>query len=353
MKSNNDILTFAFPGLIEKEILDIGAGQIPYMRTDEFSELVLESEQLLLNQIGCNAGRVIVYTASGTAAMESAVVNYASKFNKILAINGGTFGKRWKELCDYHDIACDEFKVDFGSDINYEQLENCLVKNKHQILLCQHHETSSGQFYNMDHISDICKRNGISLVVDAISSFLSDPFNMSKWDIDLTILSSQKGLNLPPGLSFLVISKKAIEMGFKNKNFYLDIFDNLNNLERGQTPFSPATSLFLQLNYRLKKIQEIGIEKVLDQVNTNAIYFREQCNLHNWTLSAESHSSCITGFYVNSGRKICDELTKEKIYVMPSGKKDLLRISHIGLQNKEILNSLIKKIIRIQNKLAK
>ncbi len=348
---NPDLLSFAFPGLIEEEILNIGAEQIPYMRTEEFSELVLDSERILKELIGCDDGKVIGYTASGTAAMESAVVNYASKFDKILAINGGTFGKRWKEICNYHNYSCDEFEVDFGKDINYDQLDEFINKNKYDILLCQHHETSSGQLFDLNRIAEICRRNDVNLVVDAISSFLTDPFDMAKWNIDIAILSSQKGLNLPPGLSFLVISEKALKRGFNSNNYYLDIEDNLSNFKRGQTPFSPATTLFRQLHYRLSKLKELGIGQVLQIVDENARYFREACANNNWHLSAETPSGCITGFYIDNGRKICNELIKDKIYVMPSGNERLSRISHIGLQNKEILNILIDKIKATQNKL--
>lgn len=350
-ESNTSTLSFAFPGLMEEEILSIGSEQIPYMRTQEFSEMVMDSERLLKQLIGCSDGKLIVYTASGTAAMESAVINYVSKFDKILAINGGTFGKRWKEICDYHNYSCDEFKIEFGKDIDYDLLDEFIDKNTYEILMCQHHETSSGQLYDLNKIAEICKRNNVRLVVDAISSFLTDPFNMAKWNIDMAILSSQKGLNLPPGLSFLVISEKALKTGFNSNNYYLDIEDNLNNLKRGQTPFSPATTLFRQLHYRLIKLTEQGINLVLQKVEENAKYFREICANNNWTLSAETPSNCITGFYIENGRNICNELNQEEIYVMPSSDEQLLRISHIGLQGKAEIDLLVNKIINLEKKL--
>lgn len=344
MRSDTRILTFAFPGLIEEEILHIGANQIPYMRTGAFSDMVLESEEILQQLIGCKNGKVVAYTASGTAAMESAVVNYASNFKKIMVINGGTFGKRWKEICDYHRLPCDEFKVDFGKDINFTKLEDHLKNGNYGVLLCQHHETSSGQLHDLNNISVLCRKYEISLVVDAISSFLSDPFNMMDSNVDMAVLTSQKGLNLPPGLAFLIISKKAMEHGFRRNNFYLDVAENLKNLKRGQTPYSPATNLFIQLNLRLKKIQKTGISHVLQKVNENAAYFRQACRLNNWPLSAQSASACITGFYINNGKAICKALLKENIFVMPSSKDDLIRISHIGIQNKAILDILIQKL---------
>jgi len=343
-----EILPFTFPGLIEQEILDIGTRQISYMRTKEFSDLVLESQYLLNRFLDNDEGKVIIYTASGTAAMESAVCNYVSQFERKLVINGGTFGKRWKEICDYYQFACDVFHVEFGKDIDYNKLENEIKKNKYEVLLCQHHETSSGQLFNMDIISEICRKHTVSLVVDAISSFLADPFSMKKWNIDVAVLSSQKGLNLPPGLSMLFLSAKALRTGFTGRNFYLDITENLSNLKRGQTPYSPATTLFMQLHSRLRKLEKDGVEITLKKVKDNAVYFRKICKEMTWKLSAEIPSSCITGFYVDGGRKISELLVNEGIYVMPSGDEQLLRISHIGLQGKAEIDLLVNEIINLE-----
>ncbi len=346
-----EILPFTFPGLIEQEILDLGARQIPYMRTKEFSDLVIESQFLLNRFVDNDKGKVVIYTASGTAAMESAVCNYSSRFDKKLVINGGTFGKRWKDICDYHHFDCDVFDVEFGKDIDYEKLEKVIKQNKYEVLLCQHHETSSGQLFNMEIISEICQKYNVSLVVDAISSFLTDPFSMKKWNIDIVVLSSQKGLNLPPGLSMLFLSEKAIQTGLTGRNFYLDIQENLSNLIRGQTPYSPATTLFIQLYLRLKKLEQNGVDATIRKVKENAIYFRKACREMGWKLSAETPSWCITGFYVDEGRIISELLVDKGIYIMPSRDERLLRISHTGLQGKAEINKLVAEIKKLKNRL--
>ena len=343
-----EILTFAFPGLIESDILEIAAHQVPYMRTKDFSEIVLESQYLLNRFIENEEGKVIIYTASGTAAMESAVCNYVSQFGKRLAINGGTFGKRWKDICDYHHLECDQMPANFGEDILYDELEEKIKRKGYEVLMCQHHETSSGQLFNMERISKICKKHNVSLVVDAISSFLTDDFSMKKYDVDVAVVSSQKGLNLPPGLSMVFLSDRAIQKGFRKKNFYLDIVENLSNLKRGQTPYSPATVLFMQLHLRLKKIELEGINAALERVNNNARYFRRICEEMNWKISAVTPSSCITGFYIDRGRKIFEWLVKKGIYVMPSGNERLLRISHIGMQGHKELDRLVTEIKNLE-----
>lgn len=340
--------SFVFPGDIEQQILDIGARPIPYMRTEFFSALVKECEQILLRLMGCEGGRVIFYTASGTAAMDATVACYVATQKKAFVIAGGSFGYRWHTLCEYYHVPCDLFEVPFAQDIDYVALEAKIRESHPDVLLCQHHETSSGQLFNLEEISRICQKYQVKLIVDAISSFLADPYDMDKFQIDLTIISSQKGLNILPGLSFIILSKEMAGAAFAHRNFYLDFDENLKNLVRGQTPYSPATSLFLQLHARLLQIQQTGTHRILEKVRENALYFREKCRDNGWEIPAVTPSNCITGFYVHrNGYALFKELLKQEIYIMPGGIENFMRVSHLGCQTTEdcdLLAHLIKEL---------
>ena len=170
--------SFAYPGNIEADILSIGAEQIPYMRTEWFSGMMLECQSLLLELLDCPGGGVIPYTASGTAAMESCVRSFAATRKKALVVNGGTFGARWAELCGYSGIPCDVFDVEFGKAPCWERLIQAIASGNYGTLLIQHHETSSGYLYDLSRLSDACRDHDVALVVDAISSFLTDPLSM-------------------------------------------------------------------------------------------------------------------------------------------------------------------------------
>ena len=91
--------SYVFPGDIDPAIMEIAARPIPYMRTQEFSDINLESERILLELIHCRGGRTIIYTGSGTGAMSAVVENYVSTRKKAFVLDGGSFGHRWWDLC--------------------------------------------------------------------------------------------------------------------------------------------------------------------------------------------------------------------------------------------------------------
>ena len=342
--------SFVFPGNIEQDILAIAAQQVPYMRTQWFSDLVIESESMLLELIDCPNGRVIPYTASGTAAMESCVTEFVGRCRKALVLNGGTFGARWGELCHYHDISYDEFRVEFGKAPDWDSFEKTVACGGYDVLLMQHHETSSGYLFDLEKISGFCRANGIYLVVDAISSFLADFFSMTEHCVDIALISSQKGLNLPPGLSYVILSEKIVNNNnFGGESYYLDWENNLLNLQRGQTPFSPATHLFMQACERLRRIKVVGVERTIEAVRQKAVAFRDACRACGWSLSADQMSNCLTGVYFPFPvRPLVEYLMKKRIYVMPCGRDNMIRVAHLGASTIADHEDLIEEIVKWQ-----
>jgi aspartate aminotransferase-like enzyme len=341
---------YVFPGNIEDEILRIGTQQIPYMRTAMFSELVKDSERMLLELMNCVNGKVIPLTASGTGAMDAVVTNFVKNKRKALVVAGGSFGHRWKYLCDYYNCSSYLFEVPFARDIDYALLEKSIKNEQPDVLLCQHHETSSGQLFNLVEISRLCKKYNVALVVDAISSFLTDELDMDKWGISICVISSQKGLNIPPGLSFVVLSEEVLKQDFCHCSYYFDFEENLKNLQRGQTPFSPATTLFLQLHQRLEKNLLLGVNQIIRSVKEKALYFRELCKYNGWEMPVETPSNCVTGFFVHQNSDILfTELLKQNIYIMPGGIRGYFRVSHTGLQKNIDLDCLANQIKQIEH----
>lgn len=340
--------SYVFPGNIDESIMAIGAQPFMYMRTEAFSEINKESERLLLKLIHCTGGRTIIYTGSGTGAMSAVVENYCTTKKKAFVIDGGSFGHRWFQLCEYYGVPVVDYTVPFAMDIDYADLEKRVAAEQPDVFLCQHHETSTGQLFNLKEISRICHKYNVSLVVDVISSFLAEELSMDELDIDICITSTQKGLNIPPGLSVLFFSEKLDGYKFNHRGYYWDFEDNFSNLERGQTPFSPATILYLQLHARLKQLQaEGGERKNIEDVKHRALYFRNLCKKYGWDVPAKNPSMAVTGFQTSDTveRKVFKGLiARYDTYIMPGSVPGFYRVSHMGLQTDEDLEQLAERI---------
>ena len=326
------------PVMSSEEVLKIGGEQTPYFRNDEFSEVMFENEKLMKEFVyaGDNS-RVVFITGSGTAAMEATVMNVFSAEDKVLVVNGGGFGQRFVDLCKLHNIPSEDIKLDFGQDLT-EDILNQYSNQGFTGFLVNICETSSGVHYDLDLISDFCNKNDIFLVVDAISSFLADSINMKEQNINVVITGSQKALACPPGVSIIVLDEKALKRVDNNqsKSMYFDLKDALKNGERGQTPFTPAVSILLQINARLKEIKSHGgVEEEIKRISNLAEDFRSRIEYLPLEIKCKNLGNAVTSVYTDSSAtEIVNTLKKEySIWVNPSGGQvadKMFRVGHIG-----------------------
>ena len=143
----------------------IGAEQVPYFRTAEFSELMLENERLVKEFAHTTEdSRVVFMTCSGSGGMECAIMNTLTKSDKALVVNGGSFGERFVELLRLHEIPFTEIKLEHGKALKPEHLAP-YEGGGYTAFLLQKHETSTGVHYDINLVRDFCKRNGCFLVV--------------------------------------------------------------------------------------------------------------------------------------------------------------------------------------------
>ena len=243
----------------------IGAEQVPYFRTAEFSEVMLENEQLVKKFAhASDDSRAVFLTCSGSGGMEAAIMNTLTKYDKALVINGGSFGERFVELLKLHEIPFTEIKVEHGKALKPEHLAPYEGKGYTAFLL-QKHETSTGVHFDMNLVSEFCKRSGCFLIVDTISTFLADQFDMEALGAGVMITGSQKALACPPGIAVMVLAPSALKRieNTKCRCQYLDLKLALKNQERGQTPWTPAVGVLRQINVRFKEIDQMGGGKIL------------------------------------------------------------------------------------------
>lgn len=345
------------PVMSSKEVCDIGAEQVPYFRTSEFSELMLENEELVKKFANADKeSRVVFITGSGTASMEATVMNIFDKNDKVLIVNGGSFGQRFVELCKIHEIQYEEIKLEYGERLEPEHLNKYNGKDFTGFLV-NVHETSTGVHYDIEMISEFCNKNNIFLVVDAISSFLADSIDMEKLGIKVLITGSQKALACPPGISIIVMSKEAVDKVENNnvKSMYLNLKLALKDGERGQTPFTPAVGILRQINFRLKEIEKNGgVESEVKYVEELANDFRNKIQGLPFEIVSDSLSNAVTPLHpITASAYDIFKILKEEynIWVCPNGgdlKDKIIRVGHIGCLSKDDNTILVEALKDLQ-----
>lgn len=312
---------------------------LPYFRTEEFSQINKEICSMLKSIAGTHRdSEVVLLTASGTGAMETAIINTFTQKDKVLVICGGSFGRRFKEICDIHNLKSTVIKLQQGETLKRKHLEPFAGRG-YTGLLINGHETSTGVYYDLPMVGKFCKRERILFVVDAISTFLADSYYMDKWNIDVTILSTQKALALPPGMSILIINKRTAGRICHNKvkSLYFDLKTYFEDIHRGQTPYTPAIGILLQLHTRLKEIKSIGVQKIILDTAKLAMDFRKRILNLPFTIPSEKLSNAATPLQPREEISAYDifRYLKEhyNIIVCPNGgvlKDSLFRVGHMG-----------------------
>ena len=340
-------------------ICSIGAEQVPYFRTQEFSNLMLENEMLIKQMAKASAdARAIFITGSGTAAMEASVINVFNKQDKVLVINGGSFGDRFAKLCNFHGVRYTEIKLAYGQTLTSEKLSE-YDPNDYSGLLVNALETSTGVHYDLAMLSNFCKANNLLFVVDAISSFIADEINMASLGIDVMITGSQKALACPPGISVIVLSNQAIKRIMRNdpRCMYFDLRDALKNGERGQTPFTPAVGILRQIHARLKEIENTGgIELETERIAALALDFRQKILGLPFDLFSASMSNAVTALTprnVSAYELFLQLKDNYDIWVCPNGGEladKVFRVGHIGALTKKDNDMLVAAFIDLQKK---
>lgn len=329
------------PVRISPKLKKILQQDLPYNRTADFSALTLEIIQNLKSVVQTQ-GDVVLFTASGTGAMEAAVLNFLHRQDHVLVLNGGTFGQRWLDLCHFHKIPCEEYKIEAGQQPDLSELEKFFRGGRFTAFLINAHETSTGALYPLEVIGKLTKQYGIFYVVDAIGSICCDPYFMDAWHIDVTVLSSQKGLALPPGLSFLAFNAKAREraLNYQIQSYYFHVPTYLENQRRGQMPYTPAISLYLVLSERLREIKSRGMELEIQKHRGRALYFRDSIKNLPLEIFPSHPSSAVTALKCPGGidaKRLVESLERNyQIYLAPNGGAlgtKVFRVSHMGEQD--------------------
>ena len=297
---------------------------------------------------------VVIYPASGTGAWEAAIVNTLSEGDKVLMFETGHFSFLWLEIAKKFKLQVDFVSGDWRTGVDPAIVEQKLKDDKEKkikAIFVVHNETSTGVTSKISKIRKaIDDANHPSLFfVDTISSLGSIDYRHEEWKVDVTVGGSQKGLLLPPGLSFNALSSKAIEAYNRSTlaKSYWDWKPMLENNKNGFFPYTPATNLLYGLDEALNILLEEGLENVFKRHNKLAEASRRAVRA--WGLeilckNKEEYSSSLTAALVPEGYD-ADDLRKIILdnYDMSLGtgltklKGKIFRIGHLGDFNELML----------------
>ncbi|HYD15212.1 MAG TPA: aminotransferase class V-fold PLP-dependent enzyme [Hyphomicrobium sp.] len=256
------------PTPVPERVIAAMARQILDHRGPDFQKLgkrVLAGVKTLFK----TQGHVIIYPSSGTGAWEAALTNTLSPGDRVLMVETGQFAVLWKQMVDRLGLRAEVIQTDWRIGADAQEIEDHLRKDKSKTIkaVCVvHNETSTGCCTRLDEVRkaiDAAKHPAL-LMTDSISGLAAADLRHDEWGIDVTVSGSQKGLMMPPGLSFTAISEKAIAASKEAKlpRSYFSWDDMLAFNADGWFPYTPATGLLYGLDEAIKLLHEEGLENV-------------------------------------------------------------------------------------------
>src|SRR5215469_2364137 len=204
---------------------------------------------------------VLVLSSSGTGVMEGAVSNLTSSGDKVLVLTAGKFGERWRDLAKAFGCNVEVVSAPYGETFSQNQIQQKLTPDARVVYL-QATESSTGARHDVEGIAKLVRANGDDtlLVVDAITGLGTTHLDVDGWGIDVIIGGSQKALMIPPGLAYLAVSERAWKRmdATKNPRYYFDFRKERKAAAKGESSYTPATSLFAALGAALDFVREMG-----------------------------------------------------------------------------------------------
>ncbi len=253
------------PTPVPSNVLLAMAQPMIHHRTPEYEALFIDV-RAGLKRLFRTGQDVIPFTSSGTGAMEAAVANTLSSGDTVLVLRAGKFGERWEEICRAYGVRAIPVSAPFGETVPAERFAEALGEHPEaRAVLMQHSESSTGVLHDVKGIAAATGATGAILIVDAVSSLAIADLQMDAWGVDLVVAGSQKGLMLPPGLSFCALSEKAWGhvKASRLPKYYFDLTAEWKAVSKNEAHFTPAVSIVLGLREVLRMIEAEGLQNVL------------------------------------------------------------------------------------------
>lgn len=328
------------PLLMEAQARTLTAANVHH-RTEAFRKILAETLELLKYYYHTR-NDVLIFAASGTGAMEGSVSNLLSPGERILVGTAGKFGERWLDLAKAYGVEAVKVESPYGQPVDIEAMKQKLEQDgPFRAVYIQATETSTAVMNDVQALGEAVKKYPETcLVVDAITGLGTTDLRPDEWGLDIVIGGSQKAVMIPPGLAFVSVSEKAWALIAKARlpRFYFDFAKERKNQVKGETAFTPATTLVISLHAALEYIQEIGRENLIANAAALAAITRQAATALGLKLFAQSSpANAVTAVCAPEGMDsgaIIKDLRNRFGAVVANGqgsmKGKLFRLAHLG-----------------------
>ena len=340
------------PGPVEipDRILRVLGAPPPHHRTDGFRD-TLKRVTDRLRWVHGTEGEVFLLAASGSGAMEAALVSIVPPGARALAIAGGKFGERWVSLLKAYGVAHDVIEVEWGAAVDPAEVARRLDRDATlQFVFATQSETSTGALHDVEALARVTRERGRRLVVDAITGIGVHPLPQDRWGVDVVVCGSQKGLMIPPGIATVSLAPFAKDLidGPGLPRFYFDLRRYRKSAPLGETPFTPPVSLVLALEESLAMIAEEGLERVHERHRRVALATRAGATALGFKLFPKSPSHAVTALEPPAGIEasaIVKRLREVHSMVIAGGqdrlKGRIVRVGHMGAYDLDDIDALL------------
>jgi aspartate aminotransferase-like enzyme len=326
------------PTPIPPEVLQAMAVPIIHHRAPEFEALFAEVRRDLRLLFQCK-NDVLMFAASGTGAMEGAVVNTLSPGDVAVVVRGGKFGERWGEICQAYGVRVEPIDVPYGKSVDPAAVAAALQRQPGaKAVFATHSETSTGALHDIPALAAIVRGTPSLLVVDAITSLGVMDVPTDAWGVDIVVAGSQKAVMLPPGLAFAAVSDKAWARVAESRlpKYYFNFAAERKAIEKNQSAYTPAVSLVVGLRESLRLLLAEGLPNVFARQERLARATRAGVQALGLELFADNPSPACTAVKAPAGidgGAIVKGFRQRGITIaggQGSMKGKIFRISHMG-----------------------
>ena len=309
-------------------------------RTEDFRKVYLACLAGMKDVMG-TANDVLIFSSSGTGAMDASVSNLFSKGDKAIVCVAGKFGERWADIAKAYGLDATVITVPYGQVVSPRQLEEALAKEPAaKGVFVQASESSTGAAHDLCAMGQAVAKTGAIFVVDAITGLGTMPIDIDGWGIDVLVSGSQKAFMIPPGLAFMAVSPKAWKFADTATlpHYYFNLKKEKKSGDGGESSWTASISLILALGEALKYVQQIGMANLVENAQMLAKATRAAVQAMGLELFAPSSpGAAVTSVRPPAGMDsgvIVKEFRSRFGAVIANGqgsmKGELFRIAHIG-----------------------